>query len=70
MAKKEFNQAEYINDYKKDHYKNYSFRFNLESEKEIIDFLEKQENKKKFVKDLILEAINNQKIINRIKESK
>ena len=48
-----FDQNKYINEFKKLNYKNYSFRFSLKNEKHIIDHLEKQKDKKNYVKALI-----------------
>ena len=49
---KEFNQMEYINEYNKKTYKNYSFRIRKEN-KEIIEWLDKQKNITGYLVELI-----------------
>ena len=53
-----FNQTKYTADYNKNNYKMYQFRVKL-SEKEIIDFLDKKDNKSKYITRLINDDINN-----------
>ncbi len=53
MEKKTFNQAAYVNEYKKKFYKQYAFRFSLKKDKAIIDHLEKQADKTNYIKSLI-----------------
>lgn len=53
MKKEEFNQKEYINQWKKDNCKQYAFRFNKELDKKIIQHLDKQEDKTNYIRTLI-----------------
>ena len=53
-----FNQTKYITDYNKNNYKMYQFRVRLD-ENEIIDYLNKLDNKSKYITRLIDNDINN-----------
>ena len=53
-----FNQTKYITDYNKNNYKMYQFRVRLD-ENEIIDYLNKLDNKSKYITRLINNDINN-----------
>ncbi|WP_072684413.1 hypothetical protein [Holdemania sp. Marseille-P2844] len=53
MEKKTFNQAAYVNEYKKKFYKQYAFRFSLKKDQAIINHLEKQTDKTNYIKSLI-----------------
>ena len=53
-----FNQTKYIADYNKNNYKMYQFRVRLD-ENEIIDYLNKLDNKSKYITRLIDNDINN-----------
>ena len=59
MNKKDkFNQAEYIADFNKKNYRHYHIKVNLKEE-EIIEHLEKQPNKNKYIIDLVKKDIKN-----------
>ena len=53
---KQFNQSEYINQYKKDHYKRISLQLNVESDADIIAILDNVPNKNEYIKNLIRKA--------------
>lgn len=65
MSKFDFN--EYNKAYKKAKYKQYSILIPLE-DKDIIDYLSKQSSISKCIKTLIKEAIENEKIIENLKD--
>ena len=46
-------KLEYNNTYNRNNYRSFSVRFNINSEKDIIDWLEKQEGIKSYVEGLI-----------------
>lgn len=47
--------------YEKNNVKRYVIKFVVNTEKDIIDWLEKQDNKTGYIKSLIIEDMNNQK---------
>lgn len=59
MKEKEFDKKKYDAKFIKTHYKQYAVRFNSETEKEIIDILENQSDKKNYIKTAILEFEKN-----------
>lgn len=54
---KTFNQSKYINEWKKANNKQYAFRFNKVTDKEIIELLDSQEDKTDFIRNLILKEL-------------
>ena len=48
-----FNKNNYTKSYNKKIYKNYSFRLNKDTEKDIIDFIEMQSDKKNYFVSLV-----------------
>ena len=48
-----FDQPKYLAAWQKSHTKSYAFRFNLNTDADIIEILESQENKSQFIKNLI-----------------
>ena len=48
------NKLQYNNNYNKKTYKQFILRLNIKTEKNIIDIIEKQENKNEFLKKAIL----------------
>jgi hypothetical protein len=43
------------------HYKRYEFKLHNERQKDIIDYLDKQENRQQYITNLILQDMNNNK---------
>ena len=52
-----FNRIEYNREYNKKHYKDFNLQLDTEKEKDVIDFLWKQENKKQYIVSLIRKQI-------------
>lgn len=48
-----FNQTKYINDYIKNTYKRYTLKLRLDTDKKMIEHLDKQVNKNDYIKNLI-----------------
>ncbi|MCI6272658.1 MAG: hypothetical protein MR601_06925 [Erysipelotrichaceae bacterium] len=48
-----FNKNNYTKTYNKKNYKNYSFRLNKDTEKDVIDFIEMQSDKKNYFVSLV-----------------
>ena len=54
-----FNQTKYINDYIKNTYKRYTLKLRLDTDKKMIEHLDKQVNKNDYIKNLIQKDMNN-----------
>ena len=50
-------RIKYLNDWKRQNNKNYYFSFSQEYDADVIEILDRQDNKTKFVRDLIRERI-------------
>lgn len=55
MAK--FDRVAYKREYNKKHYKDLNLQFDVEKDKDIIDFLWKQDNKKQYIVSLLRKQI-------------
>ena len=54
-----FNQTKYINDYIKNTYKRYTLKLRLDTDKKMIEHLDKQVNKNDYIKNLIQKDMDN-----------
>ena len=54
-------KLDYNNAYNRTHYRSFSFRFNKESEAEVIEWLESKESTKQYIMQLIKEDMNKNK---------
>ena len=54
-------KLDYNNAYNRSHYRSFSFRFNKQSESEIIEWLESKESTKQYILNLIKEDLNKNK---------
>ena len=52
-----FNQSQYINEWKRINNKQYAFRFNKESDKDVIEKLDSKEDKTDYIRQLIRKDI-------------
>lgn len=54
MEKQKKSRGAYMTEYVKDTYKRMEIKFNKETEKKLIKYLEKQPNKNQYIKELII----------------
>ena len=54
-----FNQTKYINDYIKNTYKRYTLKLRLDTDRNMIEYLDKQVNKNDYIKNLIQKDMDN-----------
>lgn len=54
-----FNQTKYINDYIKNTYKRYTLKLRLDTDRNMIEYLDKQLNKNDYIKNLIQKDMDN-----------
>ena len=54
-----FNQTKYINDYIKNTYKRYTIKLRLDTDRNMIEYLDKQVNKNDYIKNLIQKDMDN-----------
>jgi hypothetical protein len=60
-AKQKKQHYKNVDKHVKEHYRRYGFKLHNERQKNIIDYLDKQENRQQYITNLILQDMNNNK---------